>query len=184
MNRASPCRRSRVGLRRTPSSVVRVSSSHLYGLLGSTVISRFIATTRPSDFSANFTQLSLPSVSVTLSPRIGRDLLRLGDDLSRHPALTTCRAARNTGYHVLRHTHPPALPHEASLSFRTPFRYPASSPHGLTAHAVAFDSWLPSEGPTRGFHPLADGAEERGMSARGGYGKWRRGRELCPLAPA
>ena len=40
-------------------------------------------------------------------------------------------------------------------SFRTSVRLPASSPHGLAAHAITFDSWLPSEGPTRVFHPLA-----------------------------
>jgi len=36
---------------------------------------RFIATTRSSDFSADFTQMSLPSFQVTLLPRIFRDLL-------------------------------------------------------------------------------------------------------------
>ena len=40
-------------------------------------------------------------------------------------------------------------------SFRTSVRLPASSPHGLAAHAVAVDSWLPPKGPTRVFHPLA-----------------------------
>src|SRR5712671_3191651 len=58
------------------------------------------------------------------------------------------------GCRICRHTHPPDLPYEASLSFRTSVRLPASSPHGLAAHAVAFDSWLPPEGPTRVSHPL------------------------------
>ena len=76
-----------------------------------------------------------------------------GDELSRRPVLNTSRASRIIGYHVCRHTHPPDLPYEASLSFRTSVRLPASSPHGLAAHAVAFDLWLPSEGPTRGLTP-------------------------------
>ena len=44
------------------------------------------------------------------------------------------------------------LPYEASLTFRNPFLFQASSPHVLAAHAVAFNSWLPSEGPTTDFH--------------------------------
>ena len=36
---------------------------------------RFNATTRSSDFSANITQVSLPSLRVTRLPRINRDLL-------------------------------------------------------------------------------------------------------------
>ena len=61
-------------------------------------------------------------------------------ELSRHPVLTTNWASRNIGCRDYWHTHPPNLPYEASLSFRTSVRLPASSPHGLAAHAVAFDS--------------------------------------------
>ena len=67
----------------------------------------------------------------------------------------TNRAARNTGLRVLQ-AHSPARPALRGFTFvQDSVRHPASSPHGLTAHAVAFDSWLPSEGPTRVFHPLA-----------------------------
>ena len=52
--------------------------------------------------------------------------------------------------------HSPARPALRGFTFVQDFSSsPASSPHGLAAHAVAFDSWLPSEGPTRVFHPLA-----------------------------
>ena len=46
------------------------------------------------------------------------------------------------------------LPYETSLSFRNPFRFRLPPHRCLTAPAVAFNSWLPSEGPTAVSHCL------------------------------
>jgi hypothetical protein len=62
---------------------------------------RFNATTRSSDFSANMTQVSLPSLRVPWLPRIGRDLLGSDSQTMHFPGFLFSRVKEPSKYSAL-----------------------------------------------------------------------------------